>query len=212
VHRSQYAAIRGERSAYTSANAGTLIEPSPSVTRPVQTHYVNNGHKYSMRRPICRNCARRRRSQRHCRSQPHSVRLPPRRAGAARSTIQTRTRANWFQARSFAAHPGTHPPRLSTAAAHPAPEPHGEEPLPVTARSRWSPGRAWRQASRRAGARKSPSLRPRGRSQGHSNLPLVTVPIPILPVTGRSFGGSPPRIVPPPSKNALSSLAATPHS
>ena len=31
-------------------------------------------------------------------------------------------------------HPAAHPPRLSTAAAHPAPEPHGEEPPPIAAR------------------------------------------------------------------------------
>jgi hypothetical protein len=34
-------------------------------------------------------------------------------------------------------HPAARPPRLSTAAAHPAPEPHGEEPPPIAARSRW---------------------------------------------------------------------------
>jgi hypothetical protein len=33
-------------------------------------------------------------------------------------------------------HPAAHPPRLSTAAAHPAPEPRGEAPPPIAARSR----------------------------------------------------------------------------
>jgi hypothetical protein len=32
-------------------------------------------------------------------------------------------------------HPAAHPLRLSTAAAHPAPEPHGAEPMPIAARS-----------------------------------------------------------------------------
>jgi hypothetical protein len=39
-------------------------------------------------------------------------------------------------------HPAAHPPRLSTAAAHPAPEPHREEPPPTAARNRWSRCRA----------------------------------------------------------------------
>src|SRR6201996_9174535 len=38
--------------------------------------------------------------------------------------------------------PATHPPRLSTAADHPASEPHSEEPPPIAARSRWSRCRA----------------------------------------------------------------------
>jgi hypothetical protein len=39
-------------------------------------------------------------------------------------------------------HPAAHPPRLSTAAAHPDPEPHGEEPSRIAARRRWSRCRA----------------------------------------------------------------------
>jgi hypothetical protein len=39
-------------------------------------------------------------------------------------------------------HPAAHPPRLSIAAAHHAPEPHGEAPSPIAARSRWSRCRA----------------------------------------------------------------------
>jgi hypothetical protein len=39
-----------------------------------------------------------------------------------------------------------HPPHLSTAAAHPAPEPHGEEPPPIAARSRWCRCRACAEA------------------------------------------------------------------
>ena len=58
VHRSRYAETRGERLAYTSANVGTSTEPSPSVTRPAQTHSPNTGHNCSMRPQICRNCAR----------------------------------------------------------------------------------------------------------------------------------------------------------
>ena len=39
-------------------------------------------------------------------------------------------------------HPAAHPPRLPTAAAHPAPEPQNEEPPPAAARRRWSRCRA----------------------------------------------------------------------
>jgi hypothetical protein len=35
-------------------------------------------------------------------------------------------------------HLAAHPPRLSTAAAHPAPKPHIEEPRPIAIRCRWS--------------------------------------------------------------------------
>ena len=40
------------------------------------------------------------------------------------------------------AHPTAHPPRLSTAAAHPPPDPHCEEPPPTAAQNRWCRCRA----------------------------------------------------------------------
>jgi hypothetical protein len=62
----------------------------------------------------------------------------PRGAGAPRSAFQTQMRAIWFpHSVTRGVHPGAHPPRLSTAAAHSAPEPHDGEPPPIAARSRW---------------------------------------------------------------------------
>jgi pimeloyl-ACP methyl ester carboxylesterase len=56
--------------------------------------------------------------------------------GAMRATsVRADQRAT--QRAGAGARPAAHPPRPSTAAAHPAPKPHGEEPPPSATRSRW---------------------------------------------------------------------------